>query len=209
MGNGVLYPILQAHNPIFTSRQFIFTVFGACFLFQMQQIRSGKNSYKMIQKGSISLYRVYWGPPMGKWGPQWVMGVLYPILQAKNPIFTSFWACFGPKVANSKREKWYKNEKNEQPQWGPPMGLILPVYPILQANNPFLQAKSIVQPVFRMTQDDAPPQSWSSRPHPATGLFWARLSALGTPTNVFPTPLWSFWYQIYYNQTLLSILKFE
>jgi len=48
--------------------------------------------------------------------------------------------------------------------------------------NPFYTA---FKPVFRMTQDDAPPV-------PATGLFWSRLSALDTLTNVFSTHLWSF-----------------
>ena len=40
-----------------------------------------------------------------------VKELLYPILQANNLIFTVFGAYFVSKVANSKREKWDKNDK--------------------------------------------------------------------------------------------------
>ena len=80
------------------------------------------------------------------------------------------------------------------------------VQPIWQAKVLYKPFYTAFKPVFCMTQDDAPPQPW---PIPATGLFWSWLSALDTPTNVFSTHLWSFWYQIHLNQTLLSILKLQ
>ena len=67
-GLKALIPHFTSQYPIFTSQQALFTVFGASFYFQMQQIRSekisGKNSFKMIQNGSISPYRAFKAPPM-------------------------------------------------------------------------------------------------------------------------------------------------
>ena len=65
-------------------------------------------------------------------------------------------------------------------------GLYLPVHPILQVKVPFYNQ-------FLLNfYDAAPPQRFLRQPLPATGLFWARLSALDTPTCVFPTHLWTF-----------------
>ena len=80
----------------------------------------------------------HWGYPNGV--PQWVLLTCIPHFTSKQPIFTVFGACFVSKVANSL----------------------------------LLSAATLILSL------------------PATGLFWARLSALDTPTNVFSTPLWSF-----------------
>ena len=128
---------------------------------------------------------------------------MQPILQANNPFY-SFWACFTPKIAILKRSKNGKNGPfgsyfRSTPPLGYPNGHIHPNH-IHKQNNPFY---TVFEPDFH----DA--QHYDAAPHPATGLFWSRLSALETHANVFSTHLWSFWYQIHLNQTLLSILKLQ
>ena len=61
---------------------------------------------------------------------------------------------------------------------------------LLTCTPHFASKNTILQPVFACFPHDAPPQA--AKPLPATGLFWARLSALDTPTCVFPTHLWTF-----------------
>ena len=55
----IVQPVLQANNPFLQAN----SPFSQ-FLFQNWQIRSGKNSCKMVQNGSISPHRVFKGPPM-------------------------------------------------------------------------------------------------------------------------------------------------
>ena len=89
--------------------------------------------------------------------------------------------------------KWYKNEKNGPPlgvpQWGAPMGLIFTCIPHFTSKEVFLQPVFVdfLSAVTLLLSAATLILSL-----PATGLFWARLSALDTPTNVFSTPLWSF-----------------
>ena len=79
-----------------------------------------------------------------------VKELLYPILQANNLIFTVFGAYFVSKVANSKREKWDKNDKKRLEI---AKSILFYIHkhctnsftskqPILQADNSFLQANS-------------------------------------------------------------------
>ena len=138
------------------------------------------------------------------------------IVQCILQVLHSFWACFTPKVAISKRSKNGKNGPfgsyfRSTPQWGTPMATSIPFYKQKYCTTCFYLSHdhfTCFDPfcLISMTLllSDAPPQ-----PIPATGLFWSRLSALEIHTNVFSTHLWSFWYQIHLNQTLLSILKLQ
>ena len=84
MVKDLLYPLLQAHNPIFTSQQALFTVFNAAN-------SSGKNSCKMVQndtKGVDLSHRVFKGPPNALIGYPNGLGAPIPHFTSQQPIFT-------------------------------------------------------------------------------------------------------------------------
>ena len=84
MVKDLLYPLLQAHNPIFTSQQALFTVFNAAN-------SSGENKReKQLQNGTkMRKMDPHWGYPNGV--PQWVLFLpVYPILQAKKSLYNQF-----------------------------------------------------------------------------------------------------------------------
>ena len=105
----------------------------------------------MIQKGSIPLYRVYWGPPCFNGVSQWLKEVLYPFLQVYNPFlqanrpFYSFWSLvlFQNWQIRSGKNSFKMIQKGSIPFTGylkAPLMVKDLLYPILQAHSPFLQA---------------------------------------------------------------------
>ena len=140
--------------PIFTSRPLIFTV-----IWLPLKVANSKRE-KQLQndiKGVDLSHRVFKGPPNALMGYPNGLRAPLPHLISKQPIFISqhliftvFGAYFVSKVANSKREKWDKNDKKRLEI---AKSILFYIHkhcttsftskqPILQAYNSFLQANS-------------------------------------------------------------------
>ena len=143
--------------------------------------------------------------------------IVQPILQANNPFYTVF-EPFYPRNWHFTLQKPRFEIAIFNPILGPilgrsppyrvycgPMGPQWPHPSHFTSKQPILHSFCLIS----MTTLHFPAWCSSAWLLPATGLFWSRLSALETHTNVFSTHLWSFWYQIHLNQTLRSILKLQ
>ena len=75
MVKDLLYPLLQAHNPIFTSQQALFTVFNAAN-------SSGKNKREKYLQNEIKMIKRDWKLP----NPSYFTytSIVQPVLQANN-----------------------------------------------------------------------------------------------------------------------------
>ena len=174
----------------------------------MQQIQAGKIAskwYKMARSHPTGHLKA---PQCFNGVSQWLKSSNTPFYKP-IPHFTQFLGPVLPQIAvnssgKNKRDKMRKmGYPNGGPQWVNGV-FYLPVHPIWQAKYHFTTSFCWISMTLRCSSSALPQ---AAQPLPATGLFWARLSALDTPTCVFPTHLWTFWYQIHPNQTLGSILK--